>query len=123
MRRFHITLYTEEYVRPLAVISASDLDQAIEASRAQMAMVREYLDLNGMDPATSGLFLTSVGGTAPCMLQFARALPEQDVQISIKFGSAQRAASMKPVWRSKFNPKSRSQKRSKTPYTALLQRS
>jgi hypothetical protein len=100
MRRFYITLYTEEYVRPLIVISAPDLDQAIEAARRQMAMVREYLDLKGMDPASSGLFLTSAGGTVPCMLQFAKTPPDQDEQISIKFGSAQHMASMKPAWRS-----------------------
>ena len=100
MRRFYITLYTEEYVRPLKVISAPDLDQAIEAARVQMASVREYLDLNGLDPAASGLFLTSAGGTVPCMLQFAKTLPNQDVQISIKFGLAQRVASMKRAWRS-----------------------
>ena len=120
MRRFHITLYTQEYVRPLAVISASDLDQAIEASRAQMAMVLEYLDLNGMDPATSGMFLTSAACLdAPVRESAARARRADIDQIWISSTRGLDEARLAQ----QIQSKSRSQKRSKTPHTALLQRS
>jgi hypothetical protein len=99
MRRFYVTLYTEEFVWPYKVILADDLDSAIEAARLEMPMVREFLRTKRLSLAASGLFVTSPGGTAPCMLTFAEGLPQQDIQISIRFGSAQRAGGMMPVWR------------------------
>ena len=99
MRRFYITFYTEDYVRPYTIIYAENLENAIEIAKLEMVKVRDFLDLNAMNPATSGLFLTSSGDTAPCVLQFVKPFKIEDAQVSICFGSVRNKFSIRPLWR------------------------